>query len=368
MKKTFLFSIITAAFLLFSTVGCKKEGIEVQVANKPNLTIENVAGPDIMDCGGFTWDVKFNLNEASKAGGWIVQKVNYKRNIINCPNVAFINNDITYWEAWRVTAGAKGDSDRLAGAYNFDDRYSSPNFPDTKGNTTITGEVRFFEGLNLPAGFVKNNNATFAGGLPATTAKPDFWDSKDAADHNLDFVWNCCTNPGTRNLKTTAGPRKTTVYIPIDTARLNDIGRKIYRLLSWTNMYYNSASAELLNTARQIKNTTTPSSLRNSLLIYENACKGTTDYVENMSKVYLLLRVLYQLPQEMNSSNVKTFGGWIHPSVGKSYYNLAWPVLVNQTNNGITINVDKYQGFLGRGYDAAAELDYFNANFPKRNL
>ncbi|MEP7238479.1 MAG: hypothetical protein ABI685_11460, partial [Ferruginibacter sp.] len=123
-----------------------------------------------------------------------------------------------------------------------------------------------------------------------------------------------------------------------------------------------------LNTARQVQNTTTPSSLRNSLLIYENACRGTTEYVENMSKAYLLLRVLYQLPQEMSSNNAKTFGGWIHPSTGKSNFNMAWPVSVNQTPSGITINVENYQGFLGRGYDAAAELDYFNSNFPKRNL
>jgi hypothetical protein len=171
MKKTFLFTLITATFLLFSSAGCKKEGFEIPVTNKPNLTIENVAGPDIEECGGFKWDVKFNLNEASKAGGWIIQKITYKRNVINCPNVPFLNDDITYWEAWRVAAGAKGDSDRLAGAFNYDDRYSSPNFPNTKGNTTVTGEVRFFEGINLPAGFVKNNNKTYAGGLPATTDK-----------------------------------------------------------------------------------------------------------------------------------------------------------------------------------------------------
>ncbi|MBK8609317.1 MAG: hypothetical protein IPL84_05055 [Chitinophagaceae bacterium] len=146
MKKTFLFTLITSAFLLFTGVGCKKDVLEIKVPNKPNLAIENVAGPDIEECGGFVWDVKFNLNEASTAGGWIVQKVNYKRNVINCPDVAFINNDITYWEAWRVVAGAKGDSDRLAGAFNYDDRFSSPNFPNTKGNTTVTGEVRFLKG------------------------------------------------------------------------------------------------------------------------------------------------------------------------------------------------------------------------------
>jgi hypothetical protein len=370
MKKTFLFTIIAAVVLLFSTAGCEKEGpAPVAGGGGANLTIETVSGPDTEECGGFNWKVKFNLNDASAKGGWIVQKITYARNVIKCPDQQFLNDNITYWEAWEVAAGAKGDKERLAGKYTFDDQYSSPNFPDTRGNTTITGEVKFFEGIALPAAFKKGNKDTYAGDLPATTAKPDFWDAANTAAHNLSYIWNCCTNPKTSKLTVTPDSKKIAAVIPADTTKLDNTGKLIYKIPAWTNGYYTTTSLQLLNIARQVQNSTSAASLANSLLVYENTFAGTTDYVEHMSKVYLLLRVLYQLPQEMNSSNAKTFGGWIHPGIGKgSAFNMSWPVTASTNPSGIQVNVDFFSGFLGRGYNAAAELNYFNNSFPKRNL
>lgn len=369
MKKTFLFTIITAAFLLFSTAGCEKEGLAPVAGGgggKANLTIETVSGPDKEDCGGFDWKVKFNLNDASAKGGWIVQKITYDQLVIKCPETEFINKKITYWEAWEVAAGAKGDKERLAGKFTFDDQYSSPNYPDTKGNTTITGEVKFFEGLALPAAFKKGNKDTYAGDLPATTDKPDFWDAANTAAHNLSYIWNCCTATGIHLLTTTPDQPKYAPKTTGDSNMLDNTGKLIYRLRSWE---YLTTSTELVNTARQVQNTTSPSSLRNSLVNYERTFAGTSEYVAQMSKIYLLLRVMYQLPQALNSNNAKTFGGWIHPSIGTgSTYNMSWPVSATQLPAGIVVNVDKYRGFIGRGYNAAAELDYFNENFQRRNL
>ncbi len=369
MKKSFLFTLITAAFFLFSTVGCEKDApapAPVAGGGKANLTIETVSGPDKQDCGGFDWKVKFNLNEASAKGGWIVQKITYDQLVIKCPSTEFINKKITYWEAWEVAAGAKGDKERLAGKFTFDDQYSSPNYPDTRGNTTITGEVKFFEGTALPASFKKGNKDTYAGDLPATTEKPDFWDAANTAGHNLSYIWNCCVANGIHLLTTTPDQPKYVPYTKGDSTKLDNTGKLIYRLQAWD---YITTSALLVNTARQVQQTTNPSSLRNSLVNYENTFAGTSEYVDQMSKVYLLLRVMYQLPQEMNSNNAKTFGGWTHPSIGNANsYNMSWPVSVTQSPSGIMVNIDKYRGFIGRGYNAAAELDYFNANFPKRNL
>lgn len=369
MKKTFLFKIITAAFLLFSTVSCEKEGLEPIAGGgggKANLTIETVSGPDKEDCGGFNWKVKFNLNEASAKGGWIVQKITYDQVVIKCPSTEFINKKITYWEAWEVAAGAKGDKERLAGKFTFDDQYSSPNYPDTRGSTNITGEVKFFEGTALPASFKKGNKDTYAGDLPATTEKPDFWDAANTAAHNLSFIWNCCVANGINLLTTTPTQPKSIPVTKGDSNKLDYTGKLIYRLKAWD---YATTSTELVNTARQVQQTTNPSSLRNSLVNYENTFAGTGEYVAQMSKVYLLLRVMYQLPQSMNSSNAKTFGGWIHPSIANgSTYNMSWPVSVTQSPNGIMVMIDKYRGFIGRGYNAAAELDYFNTNFDRRNL
>ncbi len=373
MKRKLFLSAIVAFFLLFATVGCKKEGLEAgggaAGAGNANLSIETVTGPDKEPCGGFLWRVKFNLNNASAKGGWIVQKLIYDQVVINCPNILRFNKKITYWEAWRVTAGANGDSERLAGKFNFDDQFSSPNYPDTKGNTTLTGEVKFFEGLELPAGFRRGNADTYAGDLPATTDKPAFWDNSNSVNHNLSFIWNCCTNPGTATLTTTPTQPKQEQHVFPDTSILDFTGKLIFRIPAWTFGYYSTSSQQLLNIARQVQNSTTSAGLHNTLVNYERVFAGTGEYVEQMSKVYLLLRMLYQLPQQMNSRIAKTFGGWIPPGAGTgAEYNMSWPLSITQSASGMQVNVSEYTGFIGRGYNAAGELDYFNTSFPKRNL
>ncbi len=375
MKKTFLINVIIAAFLLFSTVGCKKEGLDnggggpaapAGGGNNSNLTIETVSGPDKKDCGGFKWRVKFTLHNASAKGGWIVQKITYEKVVINCPDQEFINKKITYWEAWRVSAGAKGDSERLSGKFTFDDEFSSINYPNTRGNITISGEVKFIEGLELPATFKRGNDSTYAGDLPATTGKPDFWTDDNTADHNLSYVWNCCSATGIHLLTTTPDDPKIAPIVAGDSTRLDNTGKLIYHVRAWD---YVTTAQDLVNIARQVQYTTTPASLHNSLVNYENVFAGASDYTEQMSKVYLMLRVLYQLPEQMNSSSARTFGGWIHPSIGNgSTYNMTWPVSATQSPSGLQVSISNYTGFIGRGYNAAAELDYFNSNFPKRNL
>ena len=374
MKKTFLFSILTAAFLLFSTVGCKKEVMDAAPApgaggGKPNLTITTVNGPTNDPCGGFKWQVIFTLNNPSPKGGWIIQEIEYDQVVIKCPNAPFINKKVHYWEAWRVAAGTKGDSERLAGKYTYDDQFSSPNFPDTRGHTTITGKVKFYEGLELPASFKKNNDATYAGGLPATTDKPDFWTTDNTANHNFSIVWNCCNGNTDWVLTHTPDDVVNDHALPGDIATLDPSGRLIAALPTWTFNSYPITSAQLVNVAKQLQMTTTPATLHNSLVNYEKTFAHASDYIEQMSKVYLVLRVMYQLPQEMNSSNAKVFGGWIHPSVGNnSGFNMSWPVSATQSPSGWQVSIQGYLGYMTRAYDAAAELDYFNSNFPKRNL
>ena len=374
MKKTFLFSILTAAFLLFSTVGCKKEVMDAAPApgaggGKPNLTITTVNGPTNDPCGGFKWQVIFTLNNPSPKGGWIIQEIEYDQVVIKCPNAPFINKKVHYWEAWRVAAGTKGDSERLAGKYTYDDQFSSPNFPDTRGHTTITGKVKFYEGLELPASFKKNNDATYAGGLPATTDKPDFWTTDNTANHNFSIVWNCCNGNTDWVLTHTPDDVVNDHALPGDIATLDPSGRLIAALPTWTFNSYPITSAQLVNVAKQLQMTTTPATLHNSLVNYEKTFAHASDYIEQMSKVYLVLRVMYQLPQEINSSNAKVFGGWIHPSVGNnSGFNMSWPVSATLSLSGWQVSIQGYLGYMTRAYDAAAELDYFNSNFPKRNL
>ncbi len=376
MKRTSFLSAIIGFSLLLGTIGCAKEDLHVAPlpgagggGKTPNLTIETVKGPNTEPCGGFLWQVKFNLKKPSAKGGWIVQKVTFEQNVIKCPNAPYINKKITYWEAWRVAAGTSGDSERLAGKFNYDDQFSQPNFPDTRGSTSITGQVAFFEDLQLPASFKKNNPDTYAGGLPATTDKPDFWTEENAANHNLSYVWNCCDPGNVPVLVTTPNDPKQVLPVPGDTSRLDYTGKLIAKIPGWINGYGPTTSIQLVNITRQVQNSTSPQSLHNTLVNYENLFAGTSDYDMQMSKVYLMLRVMYQLPQQMDKANAKSFGGWTHPCVGSgSIYNMSWPVSATQTPTGLQVSVSEFTGFIGRGYNAAAELDYFNSSFPKRNL
>ena len=157
--------------------------------------------------------------------------------------------------------------------------------------------------------------------------------------------------------------------IPGDTMRLDYTGKLIYHILDWIFTCYPTTSSQLVNIARQVQYTTTPASLHNSLVNYQNVFACASDQTEQMAKAYLLLRVLYQLPQEMYSNNARTFGGWIHPSIGSgTSFNMAWPVSATQSPSGVQVMISGYTGFIGRGYNAAEELDYFNNNFQRRNL
>ena len=77
---------------------------------------------------------------------------------------------------------------------------------------------------------------------------------------------------------------------------------------------------------------------------------------------------MYQVPETSYPSNAKAFGGWVTPGVNNGSYNMSWPIFATQSPNGWQMMVQGYQGYVGRNYNAVAELDYFNEHFPKRNL
>lgn len=370
-------SFFAAAFIgaLFLSTGCEKK-IEVKApkpvaAAKAPIKIETVRGPEKKDCGGFQWDVKFTLDKPSAKGGWIVQQITWDPKILNCDGSLKEGPAKVYWEAWEIGAGKDADAERLAGTYDYDDRYSSPSHPKTKGKLTISGELMFFEGLALPAAFKKNNADTYAGGLPATAEKPAFWNNKDMVAHNLSTAWHCCDDSTKFNSLTTTpnGGRKVNTYTP-DLSKLDAYGKMIYSIPAWTMGYDNSMSNQLYNISRQLS-TVPYNSLRNSMANYARLFARSDEEIDAMSKVYLLLRVLYQLPVAAERSQVKVFGGFIHPSIENmnAPFNMSYPVAStgNYYENPISVN-GEYRGFLGRGYDAVGEFDYFNEIFARRSF
>ncbi len=84
------------------------------------------------------------------------------------------------------------------------------------------------------------------------------------------------------------------------------------------------------------------------------------------SGLYLLLRVVFDLPSELPRDKAQVFGGWLHPSVGESSatFNMSWPVTVQPTKRSLAIQ--RFTGYFGRSYMAFDEYNYFVKTFPFR--
>jgi hypothetical protein len=149
------------------------------------------------------WEVDFELPQPSCKGGWLVQEVHIKENVIE-KNGQIRKSDPKkkrhYWEAWKVQPTQKKvDLYESFGVDLFHD-LKDPNFPPdkyqwapthgTKGSRSWTGKIMFFEDLTLPNDFKPNNNETYAGAVRSTARRPSFW-KDDGTPHNLSTEWNC---------------------------------------------------------------------------------------------------------------------------------------------------------------------------------
>ena len=95
-------------------------------------------------------------------------------------------------------------------------------------------------------------------------------------------------------------------------------------------------------------------------------CSPDFDFAQ-ASRLYLLLRILFDLPTQQPVNRAKVFGGWHHLSVDedKADFDLAWPVYVDAST--LTIKIEPCRGYFGRNYDALGEYEYFNDHFLLRS-
>jgi hypothetical protein len=87
--------------------------------------------------------------------------------------------------------------------------------------------------------------------------------------------------------------------------------------------------------------------------------------VSRASGVYIVLRLLFDLPEAAPLDAAEVHGGWIHPTIGQHPFDLSWPIHVDDERR--TFTVDRFRGYVGRPYDALAEYDYFAENFRVRS-
>jgi hypothetical protein len=88
--------------------------------------------------------------------------------------------------------------------------------------------------------------------------------------------------------------------------------------------------------------------------------------VGSESKVFLLLRIVFELPEDAPLDERRVYVGWLNwPRGENGRVNLAWPIEWNKGNLRL---VDRLKGCVGSPYDAPAEYQHFLAHYGFRQL
>ncbi len=318
------------------------------------IDVHTVQWSEPTACGGLEWRVAFELARPARTGGLIVQQVDESRVLGGCDRRARDRRRIApYWVAWEVARGRRTTGNA------YDDLYAEPSHPHSKGRIDVLGTVRFYEGAELPAGMVPHSPNTPAGAQPSTTARPPFVTAAGASHHDLRASWDCCADP----------PRAVAARpVPPATATAPPPAGEPEGLLAgvppWTDGRYDARKTASLVASAAAARELVNFRLRAEIRTFA-AAHG--DSVREMSRVFLLLRVVFELPRWIPRHDAQVFGGWNHPShfrPGQASFRVGWPV-VTSDDGRITVP-GAYRSYRGRPYDAAAEFDYFAARFPRR--
>jgi RHS repeat-associated protein len=155
------------------------------------------------NCGQFSVQWIFFLDNPAPADGYIVQQINVHWNYVSCSGAK--TDDIAYyWEAIPVKAGYRVGTGGI-------DTWSSPAHPNTVGNLTMTGQAEFFVNVSIsgwePGSVWPQGNWPFgptvtSGSFPSTDVPPSFWNNnpiEQGANRTLSDNWACCCpyNPHT---------------------------------------------------------------------------------------------------------------------------------------------------------------------------
>jgi hypothetical protein len=137
-----------------------------------------------------------------------------------------------------------------------------------------------------------------------------------------------------------------------------------------STIYSDAAWQELIDAAKVIQ-MSSPESVKEAMREYQRNQTGSDQEINDDGKLYLLLRVVFEIPEKVPVSGKReVFGGWVTMRTelnDDGTENLAWPV---SWQNGRPCLVSGYHGLQGfeARYQAAEEYDYFRNKYRMRNL
>ena len=332
------------------------------------VDITTVSGPNETQCGGFDWKVKFKLKEKRQKKGWLIQEIDVAQVVHNCDGTIKSTFRTHYWEAWEIPANKDYPKLRDDLASTWDDNYRMPDRGRTFGYTKAIGTIKYFENVNLPATMVPNNPRTFAGILHADVNRPPFWNNSKKQDkHNFENEWNCCVNPPTKSYKSVPVIGGIPPKVDKNFNSNNRVSKIIHQAPQWTSACGPEEAKQLKEVSLSLASTSN-SEIRSGIQDFIKVTGGNSDQLDQLSKGFLLLRAIFDLPNNYPITQVKTYGGWIRQSedTDSNLYNLEYPIEV--IDNGDIFFIGQFQGYVGSDYDLLGEFDYFNANFERRTF
>ena len=160
--------------------------------NKPKLSYETIGEPEIGFCGHFKWKIRWYLDKAAAADGWVIQRVTIDYKIKTCSGkeIKRFEEWTKFYEAWPIK---KGES--VTPYEDYDDLYlGMPDWSDKiHGYMDVRGIAVFCEDFTLPDCF-KVDKQSPAGRLPMTKTLPrgTLKNFKNKVHHNVKAEWDCC--------------------------------------------------------------------------------------------------------------------------------------------------------------------------------
>lgn len=326
------------------------------------VKVINVEGPKKYSCGGFYWRVKFELDKAAPSNGIIVQQITETRDIKDCLGNQTATNPKTFWEAWTVDSG-KTTCEPSGGGYS--DQFSEPSHPNTYGTIKIEGTLAFFP-VAVPASFVPPKHP-HSGSLPSDTTQPAFWPpaAGNSTSHNLTVTWDCCNGNDTARLTTVPAftvINVNTMYNACITT--TPTAQLITSIPAWTKGYDASKQAAFNNVMNSLRLYTDNEILNGIRCIVSNRQISGDAYLDEMSKIYIALRALYQVPEQLPGAAARAYGGWKRPgNESPAGTGVLWPL--QRIGAGQLVVTGTYNGYIGHNYDAIGEFNDFRSHYPR---
>jgi hypothetical protein len=95
---------------------------------------------------------------------------------------------------------------------------------------------------------------------------------------------------------------------------------------------------------------------------YKNKALGEPE--DSLSRIYVLLRFYFAVPEYEQSKKVRPFGGWLGIKEKDDQYNILYPLILDRDGDLRLRGV--FQGYMGPSYSAVRELEHFNREYGPR--